>query len=228
MADTLRALPVQHDGRVMPLDTLAREMVWEITGSSSWKGEDPTATFTGWLFTPDAGANAPVVKVGSSAFAREIGLPAGTTHASFMALVKLPKLMQMVKAARQAQAEDRPRTGPMADAEAIDKRLGLMQITLQQQMARPIPVPGNPRAGWNLPSAVSAETFTALATGPRSPEAGLQPTDGYGGPLQPAAPGAPGLDHPAGLPGGLHRCLATAEQAPGPGRLRRCWWPASP
>jgi hypothetical protein len=42
--ETLRRLPVQHDGRVMPLDTLAREAVKNITGSSSLHGEDQVET----------------------------------------------------------------------------------------------------------------------------------------------------------------------------------------
>ena len=40
-ADTLRRLPVQHDGRSMPLDTLAREAVWNVTGAYSWHGRGP-------------------------------------------------------------------------------------------------------------------------------------------------------------------------------------------
>ena len=34
-------LPVQHDGRVMPLDTLAREAVWNVTGKRSVLGSRP-------------------------------------------------------------------------------------------------------------------------------------------------------------------------------------------
>jgi cytochrome c-type biogenesis protein CcsB len=170
VADDVRRLPVQHDGRVMPLDTLARETVREITGASSWRGEDPTATYTRWLFSPATGASVPVIKVGSKAFVRELGLPAGTTHAAFMQLVQIPKLVELVQASRQAEAESRPRTGLLVDAEAIDKRLGLMQQTLQQQLARPIPVPDSPKAAWSVPIGVSADIFTALATGPRSPD----------------------------------------------------------
>jgi cytochrome c-type biogenesis protein CcsB len=165
--DTLRRLPVQHDGRVMPLDTLAREAVHDVTGASAWHGEDPAATFTGWLFNPSAAATAPVIKVGSGAFVQDLGLPAGTTHAAFDTLVQIPKLQQVVMAARQAEQENRPRTGLLADAENLDKRLGTMQGILTQQAARPIPIPGNPRAEWALPMAVSAESFTMLLTGPR-------------------------------------------------------------
>jgi len=163
----LRRLPVQHDGRVMPLDTLARETVREVTGSSAWHGEDPTATFTGWLFNPPSGANAPAIKIGSRRFIQELGLPAGTTHASFMSLVQIPKLGQLVMSARQAQQQNVPRTGFLLEAETIDNHLGLMQSLLQQQLARPIPVPGNPKAAWTLPMGVSAQTFTQLLEGPR-------------------------------------------------------------
>jgi ABC-type transport system involved in cytochrome c biogenesis permease subunit len=167
VADTLRPLPVQHDGRVMPLDTLARESVWEVTGASAWHGEDPVATFTGWLFDPQTGANSAPIKVGSKAFVRELGLPEGTTHATFLKLTQTPRLLELVTAARQAEAEGRPRAGLLQQAENLDKRLGIMQSILQQQIVRPIPIPGSARAAWGLPMAVSAAGFTQLLAGPR-------------------------------------------------------------
>ena len=48
--EALRRLPVQHDGRVMPLDTLAREAVWNVTGRRSVWGVDPVAMALGWAF----------------------------------------------------------------------------------------------------------------------------------------------------------------------------------
>jgi len=81
--------------------------------------------------------------------------------------VQIQKLVEIVQAARQAEQENRPRTGLLVDGEAIDKRLGTMQSILGQQAARPIPVPGNPRAAWSLPMPVSAENFTMLMAGPR-------------------------------------------------------------
>jgi cytochrome c-type biogenesis protein CcsB len=165
-ADALRPLPVLHDGRVMPLDTLARETVWKVTGRSAWEGQDPAATFTAWLFDPPSGANAPVIKV-ESRLAREAGLPAGSSHYSFAALVSNPKVVQLVMAARQAEAAEQPRTGVLKDAEALDQRLAVMQNLLQQQIARPVPVPGTPKAQWMLPMAVTGEAFAALLNGPR-------------------------------------------------------------
>jgi len=167
-AESLRALPVQHDGRVMPLDTLARETVWSVTGAAAWNGEDPLATFSDWLFDPETASTTPIVKLGSPALARELDLPATTTHVSFMRLVQNPKLLALVQAFHQAEAEGRPAAGVMKAVEALDKRLGLVQSVLQQQIARPIPVPGNPKAAWTLPPAgVSAQAFAGLLAGPR-------------------------------------------------------------
>jgi len=185
----LRLLPVQHDGRVMPLDTLARETVWSVTGASRWNGDDPAATFIDWLFDPAASAAAPIVKLGSPALARELDLPAGTTHVSFMALVQNPKLLQLVQASRQAEAEGRPPRGVLQAVEGLDKRLGLLQSVLQQQIARPVPVPGDPHAAWNLPGTVSAQAFAQLLAGPRPegwPTAAQMDTEVFYNRLNPA------------------------------------------
>ena len=39
--EALHALPVQYDGRVMPLDTMARESVLKVTGKKRWAKSDP-------------------------------------------------------------------------------------------------------------------------------------------------------------------------------------------
>ena len=165
--ESLKRLPVQHDGRVMPLDTLARETVWNVTGSHSWNGEDPAATFTGWLFDPRATAAAPVVKLGSKALAAAAGLPPGTKHASFEQLVGNPRIMQLIRAAGQAAQQERPRTGVLKDAEKLEARLNSLYGVLQRQVVRPIPVAGDAKARWSLPTAMSSEALSALANGPR-------------------------------------------------------------
>jgi len=155
-AESLRALPVQHDGRVMPLDTLARETVWSVTGAAAWNGEDPLATFSDWLFDPETASTTPIVKLGSPALARELDLPATTTHVSFMRLVQNPKLLALVQAFHQAEAEGRPAAGVMKAVEALDKRLGLVQSVLQQQIAGPSRSRAIPRPPGPCPRPASA------------------------------------------------------------------------
>lgn len=167
--DTLRRLPVQHDGRTMPLDTQAREAVWKITGAYRWHGEDPVVTVTGWITDPQAAANASIVKVGSADLAREIGLPAGTTHASFLQIVRSQKAIQLMEQARTFEQQGRPRTGVIQDAEKLEPRLMALQAFLSREAIRVLPVAGNPNAQWGLPPAVTQEGLLALASGPRLP-----------------------------------------------------------
>ena len=165
--DTMRRLPVQNDGRTMPLDTLAREAVWNVTGDYSWKGEDPVLTATGWLFDPQSAANAPIVKIGSAPLAEQIGLPAGATHASFLEIVRNPRAMQLIESAHKAEAEGRPRQGVMQDAEKLEARLMKLQSFLGREAIRPLPAPGNPNAKWGVPDGLAAEGMLILMAGTR-------------------------------------------------------------
>jgi len=167
--EALKRLPVQHDGRVMPLDTLARETVWNVTGRHSWNGEDPAATFAGWLFDPKTAAAAPVVKIGSKELAAAAGLDSAARHASFEQLVGNPKVMQLVRAAGQAAQREEPRRGVLKDAEKLEGRLQTLYGVLQRDVVRPIPVPGDAKARWNPPQAMTADALSALANGPRLP-----------------------------------------------------------
>ncbi len=165
--EALRRLPVQHDGRTMPLDTLARETVWNVTGSHAFRGEDPAATFTGWLFDPRAAATTPVVKVGSKALAAAAGLPAGTKHVSFEQLVSNQRLMGLIRQAGVAAQREEPRRGVLKDAEKLENRLNVLYGLLQRETVRPIPSAEGPKARWNRPEAVTKEALLALANGPR-------------------------------------------------------------
>ena len=162
-SQTLRRLPVQHDGRVMPLDTLAREAVWNVTGSRAY---DELAMVLQWTFDPQAGANAPVVKIGSAELAQVAGLPRGATHASFAQLASSKPLLQVMDDARKAAAENRPRQGALAAAEKLEERMLALQQFLNREEIRPTPVQ-DPSARWDAHGATSVAELFALASGPR-------------------------------------------------------------
>jgi cytochrome c-type biogenesis protein CcsB len=167
-ADTLRRLPVQHDGRVMPLDTLAREAVWKATGYKAWSGMDPVATVLAWTFDSQTWANTPVVKLGSRDLALAAGWPAQTTHASFMQLVSNAGVMRLMSQARQEAAQDKKLHGVLQDAQNLESRLVWMQGFLEQRSIRPIPDPSNPNAQWGVPEHLhGASDLAALFDGPR-------------------------------------------------------------
>jgi cytochrome c-type biogenesis protein CcsB len=150
-AEKLRGLPVQHDGRVMPLDTLAREAVWNVTGGSGGSGSDPVAQVIGWTLDPDGWAHRPIVRVGSAALAAEIGLSAGTRHASYFDLVRNRRLAELMRQARSLAERDQPVQGLLRDAQRLENRLFWVQGFLQQEALRVTPPPGDPNGRWSPP-----------------------------------------------------------------------------
>ncbi len=156
----VRTLPVQHDGRVMPLDTLAREAVWNVTGAKAgWQGQDPVAVVLGWAFAPQDWTHEPVVKVGSGRLAAAAGLAGGP--ASFAALAGNPQLMQLIAQAHAAADHDQPLTPVLKDAQKLEGRLLWMQSFLQRDALRVLP-PADVDARWDtLPANV--DSAAALA-----------------------------------------------------------------
>ena len=147
--NALRRLPVQHDGRVMPLDTMAREAVLQITGVRRWQGEDPVLVVARWITEPRYGMDAPVVRVGSTALRERIGLAANETHASFHALIVNPRVRALIEEERAEQQAGRPLHGLLAEAGKLEDRLVRMQEILDGSSLRVVPGP-DLGAEWTL------------------------------------------------------------------------------
>jgi cytochrome c-type biogenesis protein CcsB len=164
--ESLRRLPVQHDGRTMPLDTLAREAVKGITGKSSWQGQDPVATVAQWLTAPEVAANAPVIRLPSSDIAAAIGL-AGEDHISFAAITRNQSLLRLFSQARMMSERQEKRTGVLADAEKLEERAISMQRFVNGEAVFPLPAGPDPKAHWNKPQIPNTASLLGIATGPR-------------------------------------------------------------
>lgn len=157
--EILRTLPVQHDGRVMPLDTLAREAVWNVTGRRSWQGQDPVALVLGWTFDPPTAAHAPIVKV-SGELAAAGGFP-GASHLSFMQCVESRAIMELMQQARADAQQDKPRHGLLMDAEALEGRLVRLKGFLDGESVLPVPA-ANPHDRWSPAHAHNTAELAAL------------------------------------------------------------------
>ena len=59
-ADSLATRQIVYNGRVAPFNTLARDFVLKIYGSSSYQGLTPEQVVSGWLLRPDAWQNEPM------------------------------------------------------------------------------------------------------------------------------------------------------------------------
>jgi cytochrome c-type biogenesis protein CcsB len=149
--EALRRLPVQHDGRVMPLDTLAREAVWSVTGKRSVWGVDPVAMTLAWAFAPEAWVVQPIVPVKSARLAAEIGLAPGTRWSSFQELAGNERLNELMTAAQEAEQQERPLDGLEKAAQKLEGRLLLMQGLLKHEALRVVPG-AKPGEAWTVPA----------------------------------------------------------------------------
>jgi len=147
----LRTLPVQHDGRVMPLDTLAREGIWKVTGKRAWNGIDPVAMAVSWVVEPERWSNEPIVKLDSSQLAAELSLPPGTRYASFQQLASIPKLMELIREARRRSEIEEPLDPLMKAAQKVERRLIWLQQFTTRRTLRLISDPSDPQADWSQP-----------------------------------------------------------------------------
>ena len=153
-ASTLKALhnlPVQHDGRVMPLDTVARESVLEVTGKRRWAGQDPVTTVLGWTFNSEAWAQSPAIKIGSKALAENLGVP-GQSHIAFNPVISSQVFNNLTDEGRRRASPDQPLSSLQEDALKLEGRLVVFHGFLTGKALRVQPVSPDPVDPWRVPS----------------------------------------------------------------------------
>ena len=84
--ETIRALPVQHDGRWPPLETVARDIVESVTGSAFHKGHDPAQLLLAWTFEPEIWRRQPLIAIRNAELRTELQLPPEQTGFSYAEL----------------------------------------------------------------------------------------------------------------------------------------------
>ena len=73
--EQIRAIPVQHDGRWPPLDTLARDIVETVTGDAHFGGHDPVLSLLAWTAQPDVWMSQPLISIHNAELRSELQLP---------------------------------------------------------------------------------------------------------------------------------------------------------
>ncbi len=151
----LRDLPVQHDGRTMPLDTLAREATWKVTGERVWQETDPVALVLGWTLDPEFWSQQPVVKLDSPELAALLSLPADTEFVSFAQVANSQAVLALMKEARQRSQREEPLSPAMSDAEELEGRLLWLQRFFNGSGLRMIPG-ATPSDTWTTPARITS------------------------------------------------------------------------
>lgn len=157
LLDRIRRLPVQSDGRAMPLDTQARDDVRTVTGGGAWKGIDPVALVIDWTIDPERWSDEPMIRVDGDVAAR-IGRVSANRYASYHTLVSSEPLRQAVQAAMARQEGDRKPSKADKHLLRVSERLNVLDGYLRGDGIRAMPA-ADRVAAWSAPRDV--KTFEA-------------------------------------------------------------------
>ncbi|MFQ5414017.1 MAG: cytochrome c biogenesis protein [Phycisphaerae bacterium] len=157
----LRALPVQHDGRWPPLDTVARDLVESVTGAERFQGEDPLYWLLAWTFEPSHWMAKPLIHINNAELRAALHLPAAKTDFSFNELMAHEHLRDLI--AGLADIEEGNKPDPLQrKVTAINDKLTHLAQIFQGRAIRPVPDPQAPDGRWQRVDALArADTDNA-------------------------------------------------------------------
>ncbi len=144
--ETIRALPVQYDGRWPPLDTVARDVVESVTGDTFYKGHDPVLLLLAWTFDAAAWQQAPLIRIANAELRAELQLPAAKTDYSYADLTAHRHLHRLVD--ELARVEGRKLNPLEAKVSDLEKKLLLLQEVYGGRVIRVIPNPDQVGGLW--------------------------------------------------------------------------------
>lgn len=162
----IRSLPVQHDGRWPPLDTVARDIVESVTGSEFHDGHDPVLLLLAWTFDGTSWMEQPLIKINNAELRRELQLSATKKVFTFAELVGHDHLMSLIDGL--AHIEKGRKMDPLeSKVSSINERLLTLQRVFQGRVIRPIPDPKEIGAAWqSIPTAspAASEALVSVQT----------------------------------------------------------------
>jgi len=145
---TVRTLAVQHEGRWSPLDTVARDMVDQVTGTPCYQGRDPVLNLLDWTFRPDVYRSHPLIRVGSAEVRRLIGLPLDRDRFSLTFLQAHAGLDDRLRTAMRKRQQGIKVDALDGKVEEIAGTIGTLARVLNDEVIRPVPHPKDPKGRW--------------------------------------------------------------------------------
>jgi ABC-type transport system involved in cytochrome c biogenesis permease subunit len=135
----LAQLPVLHQGRIKPLDTVARESVRFVTDKSRYRGQEPLLTYLSWIFQSESWYDEPMVKVGYLPLREAVGLDAKRTAFSIQELRDNDKLMALFRTVDDKQRRDEKLDKIENEAQTAGSKLLLVNDAMSGNALRVVP-----------------------------------------------------------------------------------------
>ncbi|MFQ5591904.1 MAG: cytochrome c biogenesis protein [Phycisphaerae bacterium] len=159
----VRRIVVQHDGRWMPLDTLARDIVHNVTGDALFQNRDPVLWLLAWTFSPEHWQNEPLIPIRNAELRRELELSPIRTVFSYQELLRHQHLRSLISAL--ASVDEGRKLDPLeAKVSDISGMLTTLQRVFNGRVIRCVPHPTDAAGTW----ASTAELSEGESDGTRS------------------------------------------------------------
>ena len=142
--EAVRRLPIQHNGRVKPFDSFARETLDQLTGSPRWKRQDPVGTVLSIVAEPDRWREEPLLSVPFGPLREALGLGRKTTHVSYSALISTRKLMRMLPVIVEKQQRGEKLTMLENETMELFDRFVVFSNLVKRDLRLIPPPPGEP------------------------------------------------------------------------------------
>lgn len=143
----VRTLPVQHDGRYPPIDTLARDVVQSVTGEIEFNDQDPVLLLLGWTFEPEVWSREPLIPIGNAELRRELELSPDRTRFSYSELVSHGRLLNLIRSTMR-RSSGRKMDALESKVLDINAQLITLQDALFGDSIRLVPDPDDPSGSW--------------------------------------------------------------------------------
>lgn len=153
--DPIRSLVVQHDGRWPPLDTVARDAVWSVTGTQEFRGQDPVLVLLAWTFDPQTWAWQPLIPIRNAELRRELSLPADRREFSLGELGGHAPLREETR--KLSRIGDRKMDPLESKVSSINTKLLKLDRILRGEMIRPVPDPDEIGGSWKPVSSLEGK-----------------------------------------------------------------------
>ncbi len=144
----LRAIPIQSQGRVKPLDTFARETVYTITGTERFEGHNPLVLLLTWMGDPKGTERADVLDCSRLDVKKALGIASTVRHTSIDVLAANSRYAAAASdIARKSQNGEELSSLEKQEALLIE-RVGLLQDVCSGEAWTIVPDPTHLTGAW--------------------------------------------------------------------------------
>ena len=156
-AEQFGALLIEHEGRIQPVASFARQFTRRLTGKTDWQGYTAVDVVAGFAFFPEAWQHAPLLKAEGKELRRRYAL---RKHVAFADLfdargdyIFLPYWDELTRGGALE--------GWLADAARLDSRVREVQTVTEGTALRLFPSEAHGGVAWLAPDAMATDTAEA-------------------------------------------------------------------